>query len=230
MWKAAISSSYSTRFEATSLRGPTRASPIIHRGPRLHFFRAPTDNDIHIGREWVKAGLDKLQQRITRVQMDQTRPSITTIQVDAILASYMLTPAFSVVYYYYIYGSGDILVRAHLKPLRDLPVLARVGLQIYLPGDLDHFSYYGRGPHENYVDRKESALVGVYSGLVKDQAVPYIFPQDTGVRSDVRWAALTDIRGQGLLAASLARFRYAFVECLGNPVHNRRPHPCPAYL
>jgi hypothetical protein len=67
---------------------------------------------------------------------------------------------------------------------------------------LDRITYYGRGPHENYVDRQESALVGVYHGLVKDQSVPYIFPQETGNRSDVRWAAITDIRGQGLFAAA----------------------------
>jgi hypothetical protein len=72
-----------------------------------------------------------------------------------------------------------------------------------LPGALDRFTWYGRGPHENYVDRKESALVGVYSGTVHEQYVPYIFPQENGNKSDVRWATLTDPQGLGLLVVGM---------------------------
>ncbi len=69
-----------------------------------------------------------------------------------------------------------------------------------LPESMDRLTWYGRGPHENYSDRKESSLVGVYSGLVKDQYVPYVFPQEYGNKSDVRWAVLNDINGVGLIA------------------------------
>src|SRR5262249_19209937 len=73
-------------------------------------------------------------------------------------------------------------------------------LQLSLPAHFDRLAWYGRGPHENYADRQASAPVGVYSGLVREQYVPYVRPQDYGNKSDVRWAALTDARGQGLLA------------------------------
>ena len=66
-------------------------------------------------------------------------------------------------------------------------------------GSLDHFQWFGRGPHENYPDRKVSAEVGRYSGSVAEQYVPYARPQETGNKEDVRWAALTDDSGTGFL-------------------------------
>jgi beta-galactosidase len=85
-----------------------------------------------------------------------------------------------------------------------LPPLPRIGLQMRLPERIDRLTWYGRGPHENYSDRKESALVGVYRGLVKEQYVPYIFPQEYGNKSDVRWAVLNDNQGLGLMAMAPA--------------------------
>jgi hypothetical protein len=91
-------------------------------------------------------------------------------------------------------------VDVYAKALRELPPLPRVGLQLRLPGRFDRLAWYGRGPHEAYPDRQESARVGVYSGLVQDQYVPYVKPQENGSKAEVRWAALTDINGMGLLA------------------------------
>jgi hypothetical protein len=72
-----------------------------------------------------------------------------------------------------------------------------------LPAGLDRFAWYGRGPHESYSDRKESAPVGVYRGTVQEQFMPYIMPQENGNKTDVRWAAVTDARGMGLLAVGM---------------------------
>jgi len=71
-----------------------------------------------------------------------------------------------------------------------------------LPGGFDRFAWYGNGPHESYSDRQEKAtIVGVYRGMVQDQHVPYIYPQENGNKTDVRWAAVTNARGVGLIAA-----------------------------
>jgi beta-galactosidase len=69
-----------------------------------------------------------------------------------------------------------------------------------LPGDYNTFTWYGRGPHESYVDRQEGARVGLYSGSVDEQYEPYIMPQENGNKTDVRWVALTSKQGVGLLA------------------------------
>jgi hypothetical protein len=178
--------------------------PLVLAGPRLNVWRAPTDNDVRIAVEWRKAGLDRLGQRVSRVEVVRELPSAVQVEVEATVAGYALRPAFGVTYLYTIYGAGDVVVRTHVKPLSQAAlILPRLGLLMRLPGRLDQFAWYGRGPHENYIDRKESAAVGVYSGAVQEQYVPYVFPQENGNKADVRWAAVTDLRGAGLLAIGM---------------------------
>ena len=174
--------------------------PLITRGPQLNVWRAPTDNDVHIAKEWRQAGLDRLTPNVRRVTLAKALSQAVVVEVETVLGGYSIRPALACAYRYTVYGSGDVLIETRVKPLSMLPVLPRLGLQMRLPKARDHFSWYGRGPHENYSDRQESALVGVYSGSVKDQYVPYIFPQEYGNKADVRWAALTDTRGMGLIA------------------------------
>ena len=149
------------------------------------------------------AGLDRLAAEVRRVELVKELPQAVVMEVDTVDGAYSLRPAFSCSYRYTIYGSGDVLIAIRVEALdRLLPALPRLGLQMRLPGSLDHFTWYGRGPHENYPDRKQSARVGIYSGTVAEQYVPYIVPQDYGNKCDVRWAALTGPHGAGLLAAA----------------------------
>jgi beta-galactosidase/beta-glucuronidase len=106
-------------------------------------------------------------------------------------------------YTYVVNGSGDVVINTHMVPNGELPSLPRVGLQMCLPGEYDHFSWYGRGPHATYADRKLGAQIGVYRGTVDDQFVPYVTPQENGNKTDVRWVALTNDEGIGLLAAGM---------------------------
>jgi len=76
-------------------------------------------------------------------------------------------------------------------------------MKITLPGAFDNISWYGRGPHESYWDRKTGAPVGLYQGTVMEQYHPYIRPQENGNKTDVRWVALTNNKGMGLLAVGL---------------------------
>ena len=93
------------------------------------------------------------------------------------------------------------MIEHHVIPKAPgLPFLPRIGLQMTVPGGYEQFTWYGRGPHENYVDRNYGAQVGLYSGTVDEQYVPYIVPEENGNKTDVRWVALTNDAGVGLLA------------------------------
>ena len=102
-------------------------------------------------------------------------------------------------YTYTIYGSGDVELAVDFLPFGDLPPMPRAGLLLSLPQDYEQFRWYGRGPHESYQDRKDSTRVDVFASTVTDQHVPYVRPQENGNLSEVRWAALTDDKGAGLL-------------------------------
>ena len=103
-----------------------------------------------------------------------------------------------------VFGNGTVAVSARLSGVNeDLPEMPRFGTLLTLPGSLSQVEWYGRGPHENYWDRRTGAAVGRYRAAVADLAHPYVRPQETGTRSDVRWAALTDDAGTGLLVIGL---------------------------
>jgi len=182
---------------------------IVRKGPRLNFWRAPTDNDARIAPEWRQAGLDRLTHRMDRVEVSDLGARAVRIRVAARIAPPALDKAFACEYTYTIYGTGDLVLAARATPRGEFPVLPRVGLQMTLPETLGHVSWYGRGPGECYVDSKQASRVGVYTCTVDDLYVPYVYPQDNGNRTDVRWVALTNARGMGLLAVAMPLLNFS---------------------
>ncbi len=173
---------------------------ILNAGPKLNFWRAPMDNDVHVQRAWRKARLDELTHRVDAVECTQLDGETVQIRIKTRIAPPVLALGFECEYVYTVYGSGDMILQVYGVPKGDLPILPRIGLQMTLPGELDHVSWYGRGPGECYVDSKQANRVGVYSCSVDDLYVPYVYPQDNGNRTDVRWISLTNTRGMGLMA------------------------------
>ena len=170
---------------------------LLTRPLEPNFWRAPTDNDLGARLEerlavWRRAGADR---EVRSVEARQAGRAVE-IAVEALL------PAGGARYrnVYSVFGSGDVLVEASYRPGTKLPYMPRFGMQAGVSGDLRVMSWYGRGPHESYADRKTSASVGYYSGSVDEQTHPYARPQETGNKTDVRWVALTDGEGRGLLA------------------------------
>ncbi|MDI7275689.1 MAG: glycoside hydrolase family 2 TIM barrel-domain containing protein [Anaerolineae bacterium] len=186
-----------------------RGADLIARGPRLAIWRAPTDNDSnlwgdeHLALRWREAGLDRLVEEIRGVEATPLGPQCVRVAVRSRLSPPEGAVGFDCEYTYTVYGSGDLLIDAHVLPYGELPPLPRIGLRLELPGAFDALTWYGRGPQETYADRKLGARVGVYSGPVDEQYYPYIVPQETGNKVDVRWAALTRTDGVGLLAVGM---------------------------
>lgn len=103
--------------------------------------------------------------------------------------------------HYNVQKDGRILVSHNVTPcriLRPLPSLPRVGMTLALDPSLYNVKYFGRGPHENYPDRKTSAEKGIYSTTAKDNDYVYIFPSENGSKSDCDWVAFRDERGTGV--------------------------------
>lgn len=183
--------------------------PIITAGPSINVWRAPTNNDTK-SHDWRNAGYDKLIPRVTSLETSRPNSHTVKMKVDSVLGAYSIRPSFQASTEYTFYGSGDIAVKCRLIPLRkDLPYLPRFGMTLRLGKEFDRVQWYGRGFHENYIDRKESARIGVYSARVQELYVPYITPQENGNRSDVRWASLTNLRGEGLLVIGEPTFNFS---------------------
>lgn len=192
-----------------------RGRSLLLHGPEPLFWRAPTDNDEIPGRggdayEWRRAGLDRLERRTIRVEYGASldRPKAFSLKAAAAHAARSLAPAVWTETIYTVFGSGDIVLELHARPNEafNLDSLPRIGFEAILPREFDRLSWFGRGPHHSYPDMKESALVGLYSGTVREQFEPSIMPQENGNKMDVRWAALTSARGYGLVVCGMPTF------------------------
>jgi beta-galactosidase len=177
-------------------------SDLLLEGPVPNFWRAPIDNDYgnnnHIrARIWREAG-DR--REVTGVSLTRNAPGQVTVQLDFILKGLEEEPVATWRSRYEINGLGAVFVRNDFEmTAEELPEIPRFGMNLLLPRSLDQVAWYGRGPQENYWDRKTGAFVDVYEGTVAEQYWPYIRPQENGNKEDVRWVAVTDGDGHGLM-------------------------------
>jgi len=179
-----------------------RGTELILSGPVPNFWRAPTDNDFGGGWQrrlavWRDAGATRSVRRVTVSQPSPQRVRIRTrARLDSVRADYSTL--------YTVLGNGEIIVENHFEPRGEgLPRMPRLGMQMTMPKEFSHLRWYGRGPHESYWDRKAGAPVGLRSGTVSEQFHPYVRPQENGNKTDVRWMALTNESGTGLLIVGM---------------------------
>ena len=173
-------------------------------GPRLHLWRAPHRNDdMWAHGDWTRAGLKELKWKTLRFAVKQTDPSV--VSVEAVVEAEG-KQGFRIVHsaQYNIHGDGSIVVDNAVMPQGRRIPLARMGVRILLDKRLDQFTYFGRGPMENYCDRKRGFDVGLYTSTVRQQQTPYAKPMECGNHEDTRWAAVTGEKLPGLMA-SLSR-------------------------
>ena len=172
---------------------------LIKSPLRPDFWRAPTDNDRGRNADksqgiWRKAHEDA---QVTGFDVKQSGPDRVTVTVaenlPKVSAKWQTT--------YTILGGGDILIDAVFSPGNtNLPKIPRVGMQMVMPAGFERIAWLGPGPYETYCDRSD-ARVGRYSGTVRDQFYwDYVEPGESGNKVDVRWVALTNRKGIGLLA------------------------------
>lgn len=177
---------------------------LLLEGPQCNLWRAPMDNDVQLAKDWRKAGYDRMQRRLERVEVVSINKQLAILEVDETLLAYGETTKFAVRYRYNCYGSGDLVLETTITPEKaGMPCLPRFGLQLIMPESFEQYHWLGLGPHECYSDRYASGQMGLYRSTVNDEFINYVTPQEHGNKYDVRWASLTNLRGQGLLAIGL---------------------------
>jgi len=170
------------------------------KGPKPNFWRAVTDNDFGNGMhrkniEWKKASLFSKVTEITHTQLKDGRVKLTVIYgLPGVETEYFST--------YTIQGNGVIEIENILNETNYKGDIPRIGMRMQLPKQYSNLTYFGRGPWENYKDRKASAFIDLYTSSVKEQYVPYIRPQENGYKTDVRWFALSNDQNNGLLVVA----------------------------
>lgn len=170
---------------------------------KLNIWRAPTDNDEggdgnkSFAARWKNAGYSNLKREILSVDIEDKIENNVNISVKEKHISKVGDINATIEYTFL--NNGDVLINVNAEIDSSLPVLPKIGMTMQLLDDYKNMRWYGRGPHESYIDRKHSAMLGIYSGKVKDQYYPYIRPQENGNKTDVRWASLANNSNMGVI-------------------------------
>lgn len=169
---------------------------VLQGSPEPNFWRAPIDNDFGANLQnsmniWRAAHKNRQLKSFDLTESD--KGAILTYQYRLVDVAADLTIT------YQMDTKGDIYVTQSYKTNnKDITEMMRFGMSFRLPSQYDNYSYYGRGPAENYIDRCYGSDIGIYESKVADQYTPYVRPQENGNKTDVRYLTLTDENGYGL--------------------------------
>ena len=190
-----------------------------------NFWRAPTDNDFgaYLQRRYAvwknpTIKLVSLQQRIA----DQQAIIEAAYELPEVSAKLSLT--------YVINNEGTMKVTQKMTADKNAKVanMFRFGMQMQMPRSFDQVEYYGRGPVENYIDRKGNADLGIYRQSVAEQFYSYIRPQENGTKSDLRWWKTLNVSGHGIQVVAAEPFSasalHYTIESLDEGTHKQQGH------
>ncbi len=185
---------------------------MLHKGPRLNFWRAPIDNDLlgseefhakPVVKQWKEYGVHAIQHRMKQTEIIiQEDLQTVIISCKAKLAPPVIAWGFDVTYEYTIRADGSVLIDIKGITSGNGPAtLPRIGVEMIVENTFDAVQWYGLGPNEAYVDSRLAARMGVWSSTIDGLYTPYIFPQENGNRHQNKWASFSQENGQSMLVS-----------------------------
>lgn len=169
---------------------------LLYQPMKPNYWRAVTDNDNGVklsdtSGEWRKASESRVLNKLEIKQEKEYVLLRAFFQLPTSAASKaMLT--------YTVYPSGQVEIEHVLQPEAHVSDIPEVGVHLEMAEKYNELTWYGKGPHETYWDRQKSGRIAIHEGNVKDQLAAYLRPQESGNKTNVRWATITDSNGLGL--------------------------------
>lgn len=179
----------------------------------VNIWRAPTDNDVHIAKEWRLDGLDRTHFHCQELKCIEADEDIIQIQVSGALSADGQKPNSAIRLSYLFLPEGSLEIQIDFEPLNLLTRLPRLGFKTRLNQEYSQATWYGRGPHESYADRKDSAFVDVHKSDFPNLFHPYINPQENGNRVDVRWLKISGAEIPSFLVQGAPLFNFSVHHC-----------------
>ena len=171
-----------------------------------NFWRAPTDNDMgaHLQKKfkvWKNPQMNLKNIDVKKDKKANTVTIVTSFDMPEVQGQMDIT-------YLVFANTGAVKVTEDFKATEGAKVsdMFRFGMLLQMPYSMEKSTYYGRGPIENYSDRKDCMRIAIYNDEADNQCFPYIRPQESGTKSDIRWWKQTDATGLGLQVKSCAPF------------------------
>ena len=189
---------------------------LLITGPKLNFWRPPTDNDYRDRngyRKWKAAGLDSVKHKLIKFEFSHDEEHSVSVTTRYELINIRNEIIAETQIGYRVDGSGEITLACFIHPTEKVQNFAKVGFQIRIPLEYANVRWYGLGPHETYIDRQVSGRVDIYEMTIDELWENYIFPQENGNRSGIHWVELKNdiqkgIRFDGDVLVNFSAYRY----------------------
>ncbi|MDR1096609.1 MAG: DUF4981 domain-containing protein [Tannerella sp.] len=180
-------------------------SEFIKEGGALtpNFWRAPTDNDFGAELQKKYKAWRNPETKLTSLENKMTDG---IVEVTAGYEMKEVSATLSLTYLINADGTIKITQKLNADKSKEVSEMFRFGMQMQMPESYNRIQYYGRGPIENYSDRNHSTFIGKYNQTVEEQFYPYVRPQETGTKTDIRWWKQLTVNGDGLEFISEAPF------------------------
>ena len=173
------------------------ASPI-----RPTVWRAPTDNDRNIRRQWEARGFFGATTKCYGCEVTADDGHSVTVTARLSLGSAVQRPILHADAVYTFHAEGGVTLSYAVKVAEDAPFLPRFGVEFLMPEEHETLRYFGRGPVESYRDKRHASRQGVFETTVSAHFEPYVRPQENMAHTDTRWMLVSSVAGQGLLAVT----------------------------
>ena len=161
-------------------------------------WRAPTDNDRNIRHQWYNAGFDKAVMKNYSSVLISCTETEAVIQTQFSLGAAPNVPFLKGTATYTFRANGELIVSTDVKVREGMPALPRFGLEIVMPEDNEKMSYYGYGPMESYIDKRQAARKSLFTCDVTENFEDYVFPQENSSHYGTSWAKVGTSTGHGL--------------------------------
>jgi len=181
---------------------------MICAQPKLNIWRAPCDNDRKIRMKWEKEGFDRIIPHAYSVEIEEHDDRHISVTTTYSMGAYSKKPAIRGKLTWTVYGSGDILFDTQAAVRDDLTYLPRFGLRFVMPAGNELVEFFGYGPHESYIDKRQSTYKSRFHSFVSELHEDYIKPQENGSHYATEWAMVSNLTGMGLLFIGINDFSF----------------------
>ncbi len=179
---------------------------LLTRPMEVNIWRAPTDNDMNIRKEWQRAGFDRTSVRAYGVNVEKVKQGVQ-IHCKMAMAANAVQKMLDMDTTWTVDGNGTIRVEMNVKRNTEFPMLPRFGLRLFLDKGMDTVSYYGMGPMESYRDKRWASSHSLYTAKVEDMHEDYIKPQENSSHYD---CLLVEVSGNGQKLLAVAENAFSF--------------------
>jgi beta-galactosidase len=176
-------------------------TPVTQKPIEYNVYRAPTDNDMYINKEWVDFGLNRITSKVYDVKLTENSNSID-IEAEISLGAVNLSNIAKMKVIWTVYSKGEIKVKIFANINQNISFIPRFGIRLMLNKSFKNCEYFGYGPNESYIDKRLSSYKAVFKDTVENMHEDYIKPQENGSRYGCDYVELYDDNGKGIIIHS----------------------------